>query len=93
MGLEVVDLENDFVGKVVDTLPLDGGGEVQMLLVSVGRRFPRPRLVPAGGLKLRGRKVQVNAFRDAIEDAPSAEDRRWGNPADLARGYWITATP
>ena len=91
VGLEVTDREGAFVGTVRDTYPTDGGGEMQMLLVGVGRRFARNRYVPAHGLKVEDGKVHLPLGRDEIEDAPSAEDRRWGDPADVARGYWVFA--
>ncbi len=91
VGLEVRDREGTFIGTVRDTYPLDGGGEVQLLLVSVGRRFARNRYVPAQGLEAREDQVHLPFARADIEDCPSAEDRRWGEPADVARGYWVTA--
>lgn len=91
LGLEVDDRNGAFVGKVLDTYPLDGGGEIDLLLVNVGRRFPRRRLVPTEGMKVRDGRVRLGVMRDDVEDAPSAEDHRWADPADVARGYWITA--
>ena len=91
VGLEVHDRKGDFVGTVSDTYPLDGGGEVQLLRVGVGRRFARDRYVPAQGAEVREGKLHLSVSRHEIEDCPSAEDRRWGDPADVARGYWVTA--
>jgi sporulation protein YlmC with PRC-barrel domain len=91
VGLEVLDREGRFVGTVRDTYPLDGGGEVQLLLVGVGRRFARNRYVPAEGIEIEDGKVKVPFLRVDVDDCPPAEDRRWGHPADVARGYWITA--
>ena len=91
VGLEVLDRDGQFVGTVRDTYPLDGGGEVQMLLVGVGRRFARNRYLPAKGLEVRDGKAHVPFARVDVDDAPPAEDQRWGNPVDVARGYWVTA--
>ena len=91
VGLEAVDRNGEFVGTVRDTYPLDGGGEVQLLMVSVGRRFARNRYLPADGLELRDGRAHLPYSRVDIEDAPLADDRRWGEPADIARGYWVTA--
>ena len=91
VGLEVLDREGAFVGTVQDTYPLDGGGEVQLLLVGVGRRFARNRYVPAQGIELRDEKVRLPVGRADVEDCPPADDRRWGDPADVARGYWVIA--
>ena len=91
VGQEVVDREGRFVGTVRDTHPLDGGGEVDLLLIAVGRRFAREHYVPAAGLELRGGQVHLPVTRAQIQDCPLAEDRRWANPADVARGYWLIA--
>lgn len=88
---EVVDREGRFVGTVLDTVPLDGGGEVELLLVSVGRRFPRRRYVPARGIRVEDGVVRLPVLRSEVDDCPSADDRRWGDPADVARGYWMFA--
>ncbi len=93
VGLEVQDREGAFVGTVQDTYPLDGGGEVQLLLVRPGRRFGRERYVPTDGLRLEDGKVHLPVRRTDVEDCPPADDRRWADPADVARGYWITAGP
>lgn len=91
VGLDVRDRDGSLVGTVRDTYPLDGGGEVQLLLVGVGRRFARDRYVPAQGIELRDGEVHLPVARVDVEDCPPADDRRWGDPADIARGYWVTA--
>ena len=87
----MLDREGEFVGTVRDTYPLDGGGEVQLFLLGVGRRFARNSYVPAQGSALRDGKLHLPFTRADVEDCPTAEDRRWGDPADVARGYWVTA--
>ena len=89
----MLDRDGSFVGTVRDTYPLDGSGEVQLLLIRAGRRFGRERYVPADGLDVSEGAVKLPVTRAAVEDCPPAEDRRWGDPADVARGYWITAGP
>ena len=89
-GHDVVDREGTFIGTVADTFPLDGGGEIELLLVNVGRRFPRRRYLPAGDIHVKDGVVRMPMLRAEIEDCPCAEDRRWGDPADLARGYWVS---
>jgi hypothetical protein len=91
VGRRAVDREGNFVGTVIDTVPLDGGGEVELLMLNVGRRFPRRRFVPFPGTRVEDGTVHLPVLRTDVEDGPSAEDRRWGDPADIARGYWITA--
>jgi hypothetical protein len=87
----VVDREGAFVGTVRDSVPLDGGGEIELLMIDVGRRFARRRYVPAGGVRREGENVRLPVLRAEIEDAPCAEDRRWGDPVGIARGYWAFA--
>ena len=89
IGREAVDANGEYVGKVADTLPADGGGEVELLLVNVGRRFPRPRYLPVTGARVEKDRIHLPMLRTAIDDAPSAEDARWAAPADVARGYWV----
>ena len=91
VGLEVLDRDDRFIGNVRDTYPLDGGGEVQLLLVAVGRQFARNRYLPTHGLTIEDGKIRLPVTRDDVEDAPSADDRRWADPADVARGYWVLA--
>ena len=88
LGRDVIDADGRFVGTVRDTHPLDGGGEVRMLLIGVGRRFPRERYVPTAGVRVQDGKVVVPVRRDEIIDCPSAEECRWDDPAEVARAYW-----
>lgn len=90
-GLEVLGPDGLTIGTVADTWPLDGGGEPELLLLKVGLRFPRMRYLPARRSELRDGRLHVPWTKLELDDAPSAEDRRWGDPADIARAYWIGA--
>jgi hypothetical protein len=90
-GRTVVDAAGADIGVVADTWPLDGGGEPELLLLRVGTRFPRLRYLPARRAVLRDDKLHVPWSKLELDDAPSAEDRRWGDPAQVARAYWVTA--
>jgi hypothetical protein len=90
-GCAVLDRDGTLVGKVTDTWPEDGGGVPELALVAVGNRFPRSRYVPLADARLAGDFLVVPMTRGEIDEAPSADDRRWGHPADLARSYWLTA--
>lgn len=86
----MIDCDGRLVGRVSDTYPADGGGEVELVLVDVGVIFPRRRWLPLGGcIPLGDETLLVNWRRWQIEDAPDAADRRWGEPADIARAYWL----
>ena len=91
IGRPVYDSRGDHVGKIADTWPLDGGGTPEMMLVSVGRRFTRPRYLPLKGARVTDDSVLVPWERRMIDDAPDAEDRRWGDPALIARAHWLLA--
>ena len=92
IGQEIVDVEGVRLGKVMDTYPRDGGGEIDLLLVHVGRTFPRRKWLPLEGVQPIGEAgLSLKWPRAAIEEAPDAEDSRWGSAADLARAYWLLA--
>jgi hypothetical protein len=90
-GTEVLDCAGAFVGRIATTWPLDGGGEPQMVLVRVGRRFARMRYLPLEGARLEDGKLHMPYERWQIDDGPAAEDHRWADPAHLARAYWLSA--
>ena len=79
------------IGVVADTWPMDGGGEPELLLLKVGTRFPSLRYLPARKATLRDDALHVPFSKLQLDDAPSADDRRWGDPAHLAMSYWMTA--
>ena len=88
-GSTVLGPGGEHVGVVADFWPLDGGGEPELALVRVGRRFGRDRYLPLDGrAQLRDGALHVPWQRWEIDDAPRADDRRWGDPAHLARSYW-----
>lgn len=88
-GCGVVDAAGEEVGTVADVWPADGGGEAELALVNLGRRFPRRRYVPLDDrTELVDRELRVPWSRAQIDHAPSAEDQRWGDPAHVALAYW-----
>jgi hypothetical protein len=90
-GLDVVDADGSYVGVASDTWPLDGGGEPELVLVKVGRRFPRLRYLPLKRARIEpSGRIRLNATLSEIEDAPNAEDARWGEPAHIAKAHWMS---
>jgi hypothetical protein len=88
-GRNVVGPEGEHVGVVADVWPLDGGGEPELVLVRIGRHFKRERYLPLDGrARLDDGALRVPWRRWEVDDAPRADDRRWGDPAQLARSYW-----
>jgi len=92
-GLDVVGADGRVIGDVADTWPLDGGGEVALLLVRVGSRFRRHRYLPLAAAEVDGGRLRVPFAAWEIDDAPAADDRRWGDPAHVALAYWSGAGP
>jgi hypothetical protein len=90
-GTEVLDSAGTHVGRIATTWPLDGSGEPELALVRVGRHLPRLRYLPLDTARFEGEKVHVPYLRWQIEDAPSAEDNRYAEPAHVAKAYWMTA--
>jgi hypothetical protein len=88
-GLEVLDAEGQWVGTVVDTWPDDGGGEAELVLVTLGRRFPKWTYLPTSGSVVHDRFMYTPITRLDMDDAPAADDRRWGDPARIAKAYWM----
>jgi hypothetical protein len=92
IGRDVLDSGDIRVGKVVDTNPPDGGGEVSLVLVSVGDKFPRYHWLPVKGATLNGdSELKVGWSRAEISEGPEVGDARWGEPTDVARAYWALA--
>lgn len=85
------DLDGRPIGRVVATAPLDGSGEPEMALVRMGGGFGRQRWVPLDGAAWMPGRLRVPIPRTVIEDAPAAEDHRWGDPTDVARAHWLLA--
>jgi sporulation protein YlmC with PRC-barrel domain len=90
-GMEVIDATGRVIGTVADTCPLDGGGEPELALVRVGRRFPTLRYLPLRSGVVEDGRMRVPWTKWQIDDAPSAEDNRWGRPQDIAMAYWVLA--
>ena len=83
----MLDSEGDALGIVADVWPLDGGGEPEMLLVKLGR-FHRRKYVPIAGTAREERTLKLPWSRNDVDDAPDAEDNRWGDPGSVARAHW-----
>jgi hypothetical protein len=101
LGRRVSDPQGQPVGTVVDTWPFDGGGEVELAVVRLGRLGER-RMVPVGSLHSDGLGLRTPYARWQVEDSPALEDGRhaveaieramsywmWEEPADSLRALW-----
>jgi hypothetical protein len=89
MGRRIRDGRAEVVGTVVDTWPYDGGGQVEMAVVRLGRLGGR-RMVPVATLRPDGLgSLWTPYLRTQIEDSPELDDGRHGAEADeRAISHW-----
>jgi hypothetical protein len=101
LGRRVSDPLGQPVGTVVDTWPFDGGGEVELAVVRLGRMGER-RMLPVATLHSDGYELRTPYATWQVEDSPPLEDGRhaleateramsywmWEEPADSLRALW-----
>jgi sporulation protein YlmC with PRC-barrel domain len=94
MGRRIFDITGERVGRVVETWPYDGGGEVEMAVVRM-QRLGESRLVPVGTLRLREDDDLVTPYsRWQVEDSPALEEGRHALAAEeRAVSYWSWEEP
>jgi hypothetical protein len=93
LGRRVTDWQGDAVGTVVDTWPFDGGGEVVMAVVRLGRLGER-RMLPVGTLHVEASELRTPYARWQVEDSPALEDGRHAVEAtERAMSYWMWEEP
>jgi hypothetical protein len=87
----LLDVHGVPAGLVADVWPSDGGGEPEMILVKL-QRFSLRRWIPVKGSdRLGDIAIRVPWTVSQIDDAPDAEDHRWGDPPTVAHAYWASA--
>jgi hypothetical protein len=93
LGRDVADASGTVLGRVVDTYPFDGGGELDMVVVRL-RRFGERRMLPAHELRLDAGRLIAPFTRFQIEDSPDMGDGRHAaeNPW-RAKTYWHYEEP
>ena len=94
MGRRIFDITGERVGRVVETWPYDGGGEIEMAVVRM-HRLGESRLVPVGTLRLRDDGDLVTPYsRWQVEDSPALEEGRHALAAEeRAVSYWSWEEP
>jgi hypothetical protein len=91
VGRRVYDAHGRMVGRVSDLWPSDGGGEPELLLLRL-ERWARRRYVPVEGTEWTDEEgIQLPWTWLDLDEAPDAEDHRWGDPAHVARAHWLLA--
>ncbi len=75
LGLDVADVTGRSLGQVVDTYPLDGGGELEMIVLRL-RRFGERRMLPVSELRIEDGRIVVPFSRHQIEDSPGVSTGR-----------------
>jgi hypothetical protein len=93
LGRDVVDASGNVLGRVVDTYPFDGGGELDMVVVRL-RRFGERRMLPVSDLRLEDGRLISPFSRFQIEDAPElGEGRHAADDPWRAKTYWYYEEP
>jgi hypothetical protein len=95
MGRSIFDPEGYRVGRVVETWPRDGGGEVQLVVVRMPR-LGESRLLPVSSLRpvFGGVELQTTFSRWQVEDSPALEEGRHALAAEeRAISYWSWEEP
>src|SRR5688500_18731993 len=91
VGRELRDSAGGAGGTLADGWRHADGGEPEMLLLKLGR-FARRKYVPIKGTwGGRDEPVHLPFTRLEVDDAPDAEDHRWGDPGSVARAHWQLA--
>jgi hypothetical protein len=93
LGLEVADVTGATLGQVVDTYPLDGGGELEMVVLRL-RRFGERRMLPVNELRLHGGRLLAPFTRIQIEDSPALSNGRHADEDPWrSKTYWHYEEP
>lgn len=94
MGRRIHDWHGDHVGRVVETWPYDGGGEIEMVVVRM-QRLGESRMLPVASLHSAGDGDLATTFsRWQVEDSPMLEEGRHALAAEeRAISYWSWEEP
>lgn len=93
LGRRVSDWQGLPVGTVVDTWPFDGGGEVELVVVRLGRLGER-RMLPVGSLHVEAHELRTPYASWQVEDSPALEEGRHAVDAvERAMSYWMWEEP
>jgi len=69
LGFRVLDCDEEEIGRVVDTWPDDGGGEVELVVIRL-QRFGERRMLPVNEVVAWAGVLRAPYSRMQIEDAP-----------------------
>jgi hypothetical protein len=94
MGRKILDPAGERVGRVLDTWPYDGGGEVEMVVVRLAL-LGESRMLPVASLSRRhDGDLQTPFARRQVEDSPALEDGRHALAAtERAVSHWSWEEP
>jgi hypothetical protein len=93
-GRRISDWHGAHVGRVVETWPYDGGGEIEMVVVRMPR-LGESRMLPVASLRLDGPDGLATTFsRWQVEDSPPLDEGRHALDAEArAVSYWSWEEP
>ena len=93
LGVELADAYGESLGRIVDTYPFDGGGELELVVLRM-RRFGERRMLPAADLRMVFGRLRAPYTRIQIEDSPALSTGRHADEDPWrAKTYWYYEEP
>ena len=94
MGRDVRDGTGVRLGRVVETFPFDGGGEVEMVVVRLEGSFGGSRMLTVADMRDDGLWLRTPFARWQVEDSPELSGGRHAiEDPERARSYWLFEEP
>jgi hypothetical protein len=94
VGREVRDGAGRSLGRVVDTYPWDGGGEIELVVVRLPGVLGGPRMLRLADLWDEGLVLRTAFARWQVEDSPELRaDRHAVDDPWRAKSYWLFEEP
>jgi hypothetical protein len=94
MGRDVRDGSGVRIGRVVDTFPWDGGGEIELVVVRLEGSLGGRRMLTIQAMSDLGLWLQTPFARWQVEDSPELSGGRHAiEDPDRARSYWLYEEP
>jgi len=88
LGMKVRDAEGGVLGRVVDTYPFDGGGELELVVMRLWR-FGERRMLPIETLRFEWGELVAPYTRMQVEDSPALSTNRHAEDDPYrAKAYW-----
>ena len=93
LGMKIRDANGGTLGRVVDTYPFDGGGELELVVVRLWR-FGERRMLPVESLRVEFGYLVAPYTRIQVEDSPAlSTGRHTEDDPYRAKAYWRFEEP